>query len=617
MKYLAIDCEATGTDFFHGCRPFMVTACDGEENYIWEGTVNPFTREVFWQEDVIKDIRATLREYDRYVFQNSGFDIEALSTIGIAFDFDKIEDTLVAGHIICSGDVHGLKEMAIKYLHYWDEDEEELEIAVKTARTEGARKKYAIAKFGHPHFPGLKKNAKWWKMDFWLAMDECRKYATGDVERTFALWEAFRRDLQAWNQIKLYRERMELVEVFYNAKMEGLNLNVQKAFENINMFERKIKKIRRYISKEIKAQTTFDWNKKQHVKELLHFHLKIPSTFKTPKGNPATNKEALAFYIRNNDHPWLKAVAKGMKLETELRYLRSYIQWLGDDGRIHANTNITGTRETRQSSSAPNLQNITESLARLFEPPEGHIWFYADFKNIELRLWAYFSNNEELIAAFENNISVHMLIFELLYPQQADAYKRFPNDLNLQKLYRKIKAGTFSRIYGASEEKTDDTYGIKGAVKKIEARFPGIKEFNDSCVNEVMRNIEEMRRPCLITLLGYPLDVPIEETHKAPNYKIQGGAGMIMGRAIKNIKHDDIYKKTYSIIIQQVHDSLKIQIPIGQHVEAAIKRYASLMENCVLAEFGVTPIDYKIQYHPRDKGWLEDMGIIEDTEPPF
>jgi DNA polymerase I-like protein with 3'-5' exonuclease and polymerase domains len=617
MNYLAIDTETTGVDFIHGCKPFLISACDGEENFIWEGEVNPYTREVFWDEEVLREIRQTIKGYDRYVFQNAGFDIEALQTIGIAIDFSKIEDVLVAGHLICSGDVHGLKDMAIKYLHYFDDDEEELEAAVKNARTIAGRKGYAIAKYGHPHFPGLKKNAKWWKMDFWLAMDACRKYAAGDAERTYALWEAFRINLNAWSQWKTYRERMELVEVFYEAKLEGLNLNVENAFATIRILERKIRKIQAYITKEIKAVTKFDWNKKQHVKELLHFHLKIPKTFKTPKGNPSTNKEALAFYIRNNKHPWLKAVAKGMKLETELRYLRSYISWLGDDGRIHANTNITGTRETRQSSSSPNLQNITESIARLFEPPEGYVWFYADFKNIELRLWAYLTNNEELISAFENNISVHMLIFELLYPQQANAYLKYPDDLNLQKLYRKIKGGTFSRIYGASEEKTDDTYGIKGAVRKIEARFPGIKQFNDSCVNEVMRNIELMNRPCLVTLLDYPLDIPVDETHKAPNYKIQGSAGMIMGRAIKNIKYDDLYKKTYSIIIQQVHDSLRIQIPISKDTEAAVKRFANLMETCVVGEFGVTPVDYEVQYNQKDKTRLLRMGIIEDTEPPF
>jgi len=204
MNYLAIDTETTGTDFIHGCRPFLITACDGEENFIWEGEVNPYTREVFWDEEVLREVRQTIKSYDRYVFQNAGFDIEALQTIGIAIDFSKIEDVLVAGHLICSGDVHGLKDMAIKYLHYFDDDEDELEAAVKNARTIAARKGYAIAKFGHPHFPGLKKNAKWWKMDFWLAMDACRKYAAGDAERTYALWEAFRINLNAWSQWKTY-----------------------------------------------------------------------------------------------------------------------------------------------------------------------------------------------------------------------------------------------------------------------------------------------------------------------------------------------------------------------------------------------------------------------------
>ena len=194
---LAIDTETTGTDFFHGCRPFLVTMCDGSDNYYWSGEVNPYTRDVFWDEDDLAEIQHMIDRASSLIFHNAQFDIRALESIGISVTkyWNKVEDTLLMSHIICSGDTHGLKDLAIKYLHYWDDDETELEEAVKEERRSAAAKGYAIAKHGHPHFPGMAKNNSWWKQDFWLCPEQCLKYALCDVERTYLLYEAFRIDI--------------------------------------------------------------------------------------------------------------------------------------------------------------------------------------------------------------------------------------------------------------------------------------------------------------------------------------------------------------------------------------------------------------------------------------
>ena len=100
---LSCDTETTGLDFFHGCRPFLITMCDGEDVYYFEGDVNPYTREVFWDEEVLAEVQELLDSCSVLVFHNTQFDMRALSFIGIKIDhlWNKVDYTLLASHALC------------------------------------------------------------------------------------------------------------------------------------------------------------------------------------------------------------------------------------------------------------------------------------------------------------------------------------------------------------------------------------------------------------------------------------------------------------------------------------------------------------------------------------
>jgi len=80
---LSCDTETTGTDFFHGCRPFLITMCDGSDSYYFEGEVNPYTREVFWNEEVLEEVQTLLDKCTVLIFHNTQFDMRALESIGL------------------------------------------------------------------------------------------------------------------------------------------------------------------------------------------------------------------------------------------------------------------------------------------------------------------------------------------------------------------------------------------------------------------------------------------------------------------------------------------------------------------------------------------------------
>lgn len=611
---LAVDCESTGLDRFHGCRPFLITACDGEDNYYWEGQVNPYTRCVYWEDDVITEVQELLDTAAVLVFHNSQFDLGMLESIGVKIDhlWNKIEDTLVASHALCSGDTHGLKDLGIKYLNYWDDDEKDLEQAIKSIRVKAAAKGWAIAKKGHEHFPAMKGAVSWWKQDFWLAPEECLKYALRDAERTWLLWDAFKVGLTNEGLWAPYKLRKKLLKICYDMTTAGMRLNLRSTQDHIDNLEHKMLLIRKYIEKELGIRHKFNWNKRDHLVSLLHNHLKLPSLYSTPKGGPATDKKALAEYHQMYNSKLLNALMKGRKLETELRYVSSYKLWADDEGYIHSNTNVTGTRETRQSSTNPNQQNITGKLKELFQPPPGSVWVDIDFVNIELRIWAFSVGNKDLMEAFNKGLSAHEAIMETLYPREYSQHINKPNE-QTKRLYKRMKNGTFGIIYGASSKKSDESYGYPGATAKVLARFPGVAEYTRSLISQCEEHRICLQRHAVMTLGGYLLDVPTDEAFKACNFFFQGSAGMITAKAMIAVTSNERFIDSGSCLVAQVHDSLKPQIPIHKGLSKTIDSILYSMETCATDIFGPTPVSYELITHPDDR----NNPYVLEMEIPF
>lgn len=635
-KIISFDSETTGLDLFHGCKPFLFIASDylgSEENYAWWGTVDPFTREVEWDKDVLEDLQEILDNAETIVFHNAQFDLRCLEVVGIKIDhlWSKIEDTQVMSHIICSGDMgkkknipttnHALKKLTFKYFGWADEEEKELEIAVKEEIKVAKNKGYCVARFGHPHFPTAKKQSKFWKADYWLVPALCLKYAYGDVERTLLLWKHFKETIKRDQMTAVYKERKDQLRILYNITSAGMQIDKDAALKKLAEYERKILLRRKYVRKEIGLTYTPNFNKKDQIRMILR-HGGIEPSIYTEKGQEIaqsgktpdarfiqTDDETLAWYFSQKPNSVLKALIQARKLQTLHNYLYSYIKHVDENWKIHSLLNLTGTRETRQSSDSPNQQNITATLDRLFVPPPGTVWLDSDAVNIELRIWAYSVGNKELIAMFEQGKSVHKMIMNLVHPSQYKVYsKGVAEDHPSARIYRNCKAGTFALIYGATEVKTDETYGYEGATKKIFEKFPGIKEFTDSLIKSTEENAEVYGYPSVFTILGYRLEVPPSEPFKACNYNIQGTAGQVMGRMMLAVDSNPYYQESGSKMIQQVHDKLRIEIPINKWTRPVIDSIKQSMSTCVKGM--KTPVDEKIRYRPEDKERLQSLGVL-------
>jgi DNA polymerase I-like protein with 3'-5' exonuclease and polymerase domains len=178
---ISFDTECGGRDLYSGVRPFLVTVCfdDGRQRW-WEWDVDPVTRYVTVPPTDLDEIRSVLDAADTIVMHSSKFDVTAMATVGVEIPWDKVEDTLVADHVLNSSLPHNLTDCCSRWLVDGDGrpldisgHEKGLENAVKTARRRSRtlHPEWRIAEEGMADLPSAKgsgENGKLWRNDYWL-----------------------------------------------------------------------------------------------------------------------------------------------------------------------------------------------------------------------------------------------------------------------------------------------------------------------------------------------------------------------------------------------------------------------------------------------------------------
>lgn len=341
----------------------MVTACDGKYDFIWQGHVDPYTRNVTWAPDDLLEITSVINSYAQICFHGTNFDRRALSTIGIYTDhlIPRMEDTLVLSHVLCNGDVHGLKDLAIKYLRFYDDDEQNLTNAVVSERTRLRGSDVQIAALSHPHFPAAPKNSTWHKQDMWLAPEMCAQYAIKDTQRTWLIWETFKQAFFndgfhtpefSWpdltytpfnanqptssplshtsqtNLLAQYRFRMSLLPVLYDMQSYGIHIYLNKIDRLISHLTFQLEGLVLLIKQHSGWEGHLNPDSPKHLIRLLHGYLQLPEINTTATGQPATDKDTLKLLF--DEHPdciALQYLRAWSETQTELTFIRSYKLW--------------------------------------------------------------------------------------------------------------------------------------------------------------------------------------------------------------------------------------------------------------------------------------------------
>ena len=267
------------------------------------------------------------------------------------------------------------------------------------------------------------------------------------------------------------------------------------------------------------------------------------------------------------DYPVVEKILEYRAL-TKLKstYADGLTAYVADDGRIHTSFNQTITATGRISSTDPNLQNIPmrtelgKKIRKAFVPAEGMRFVDADYSQIELRILAHMSGDEELIAAYRENQDIHRITASKVF------HTPFEDVTSLQR--RNAKAVNFGIVYGISSFGLSQDLGItrKEASDYINAYFntyPQIKEFLDGLVKDAKQN------GYAVTLYGRRRPVPELSSSNfmqrsfgervAMNSPIQGSAADIMKIAMIRVWEALRREKYRSRLILQIHDELLIE----------------------------------------------------------
>ncbi|MBQ7819370.1 MAG: DNA polymerase I [Bacteroidales bacterium] len=401
-----------------------------------------------------------------------------------------------------------------------------------------------------------------------VPLAEICEYAAEDADITLRLKNVFEQKLKDENLEKLFYEiEMPLVRVLADMEIEGARIDTDTLSESSRILTQRAIELENKIF-ELSGEV-FNVNSPRQVGEILFVKLKIdPKAKPSKQGGYSTSEEVLTKLI--NRHPIVPLILEYRGLK---KLLSTYINALPElinsrTGKIHTSFNQTVTATGRLSSSNPNLQNIPirddngKEIRKAFIPNEGEIFFSADYSQIELRIMAHLSEDENMVAAFKSGEDIHA----------ATAAKIFniPVGDVTSDMRRKAKTANFGIIYGISAFGLAERLNIsrseaKALIDGYFVSFPGVRRYMDKSI-EVAREkgyVETItgRRRVLQDINSHNSIVRGYAERNAINAPIQGSAADIikiaMIRIAKKIKEERLQSK----MIIQVHDELNFSVP--------------------------------------------------------
>lgn len=417
-----------------------------------------------------------------------------------------------------------------------------------------------------------------------LDMDTIAKNTVLKSKFVFETADRFTEELKKEEQLDLFnKQEMPLIYVLSDMEYEGIYVD-KKVLDDMNE-EINIKL--EMISNDIYnyAGTSFNISSPKQLGDILFNTMKIPYPVKV-KGDYSTSKEIL--YKLKDKHPIINKISEYRALsKIQGTYIIGLSDYILKDGKIHTIFNQMLTKTGRLSSVEPNLQNIPirydygRLVRKAFVPSKNHVLLSSDYSQIELRVFAHMSGEENLIDAFREGMDIHT-------KTAMDIFKVSKAEVNSE-MRRQAKAVNFGILYGISSFGLSENLDInvdeaREFIKTYLDTFPGIKNFMDSVIKEAHA------KGYVKTLMGHKrvIDelnnknymIRSQGERMALNTPIQGSSADIIKKAMIDIyaKFNELKLKSKMII--QVHDELIFDV-LKDELEIVKKTVEDIMENCV------------------------------------
>lgn len=500
--------------------------------------------------------------------QNIKYDIIVLANYGVKFN-GPIFDTMIAHYVLQPELRHNMDYMAEVYLNY---------------------KTIHIDELIGPKGKGQKNMRS-------LSPSEVYKYASEDADVTLKLKNIFEVELKKNGLYSLFEEiEMPLVPVLARMEMNGVRVDTESLAKTSRQFAERMST----IEKEIHEMAGMDFNisSPKQVGEVLFDKLKIVDKAKKTKTGQYVTSEDVLQNLKSR-HPIVEKILdyRGYK-----KLLSTYVDSLPQlinpkTGHIHTSYNQAVTSTGRLSSSDPNLQNIPirdengKEVRKAFIPDEGCEFFSADYSQIELRIMAHLSQDENMIEAFTQGYDIHAATAAKIY--------KIPIEEVTADQRRKAKTANFGIIYGITvfglaERMEVSRAEAKELIDGYFATYPKVREYMDRSIQMARERgyTETMfsRRCMLPDINSHNAVVRGYAERNAINTPIQGSAADIIKIAMVRIDRRMQAENMRSKMILQVHDELnfsvfpeekeRLQKMVVEEMESACQMSVPLIADC-------------------------------------
>ena len=529
------------------------------------------------KEEVLNSLKPIFENPNtKKIGQNMKFDLMVLAVNGIALK-GELCDCMIAHYLLQPELKHGMDYLAEVYLGYQTIHYEDL--------VGGKGKKQLTLQE--------------------VPLEKVCDYAAEDADITLRLWNILSEKVKQENLEHLFYDiEMPLMQCLAKMELNGVRIDSAALNASADKLREEILSIQNEAIE--MAGEEFNLSSAKQVGEILFDKLKIvEKAKKTKTGQYVTSEEVLESL--SSKHPIVKKILeyRGIK-----KLLSTYVEALPEminakTGKIHTSYNQTVTATGRLSSSNPNLQNIPirdemgKEIRRAFIPDEGHVFFSADYSQIELRIMAHLSGDENMVNAFNAGEDIHTATSAKIYGVEISEVTK--------DMRRNAKTANFGIIYGISAFGLSERLGISRTEAKtlIEGYFktyPQVQEYISNSINKAKDNgyVETIfgRKRYLSDINSANSVVRAFAERNAVNAPIQGSAADIIKIAMVNIDRRFEKENIQSQMILQVHDELNFNV-LESELEKVKEIVIEEMQNAyklrvpLIADYGV------------GKNWLE------------
>lgn len=387
------------------------------------------------------------------------------------------------------------------------------------------------------------------------------------------LQEVTIKKLEEAGAISLFNNiEMPLAQILADMQYNGMYVDE----EELKNFGTELKAQLQTLTEEIYnlAGEEFNINSHQQLGKILFEKLQLP-VYKKTKNGYTTDVDVLEKL--KGQHPIIEKILEYrtlMKLNST--YVEGLIPYINiKTHKIHSSFHQTITATGRISSTEPNLQNIPtktelgKQIRKAFKPAEGNVYIDADYSQIELRVLAHISQDENMIYAFNHGEDIHK--------QAASKVFNIPIEEVTKEQRSSAKAVNFGIVYGISDFGLANQIGVsnkkaKEYIQQYLEKYSGIKHFMDDIVESAKQKgyVETLfgRRRYIPEIKSSNYMVRQFGNRVAMNTPIQGTAADIMKIAMINVKNALQESKINAKIVLQIHDELLLEVALQDKEKA-------------------------------------------------